>query len=202
MLNKNNLEIAKLIDKTETGSIASLLVEPGRTAVTDGRYAMVVTTPTIPEDFPQIAGIEPQETFDPILIPQDTALKLLKAIPRNKYNPALEGAILQVTDHVVSVGVIDSTAPSGSVKIDIVKLQGKFPNIDGVFWKREDAALTIILDANRLIRLLQAFKPIVNNGDYCPITISLLNDPGAPIRIDGVSLDGQEAKAVLMPVRP
>ena len=77
MLNKHNLNIAKLTPKDESRySLTSILVSPDETVCTDGFQVTKVSTPKVAiENFPAKDGFKPTRKFEPFLLSAEAALR-------------------------------------------------------------------------------------------------------------------------------
>ncbi len=201
MLNKNNLNMAKLASKADSKyTLAGILVEPTRTVVTDGYSLMVMALPAIlPDDFPKNGDVVATGTFEPFLLPSDTAAKILKVLPKKESIPILNHAAIGSVSKSENGGtqaVMMTTNLETSNRFDIHCIEGKFPNWQAVVSDPAAASMTLTANAEILIPLLQQF---VYAGS--PAVTVRIYGPEAAIRFDGVSKEGQHITAMLMPMR-
>jgi hypothetical protein len=200
MLNRHNLSIAALASRSDNCySLGSILVEPKRTAVTDGHLALTVSTPDIPDaDAPAIEGFSPTLEFAPFMLPAAAALDIAKAIPKNSNLPVLQNAFVDAgANGTANLAVTDLETPR---IFGVKKTEGKFPNVDMVIPKTDDAEIAIALSPDLLIKLLRVMSPICDSKQ--PSVILRIKDPESQIRIDAKNpVTGQEAIGVLMPMQ-
>ena len=208
MLNKHNLNIARLATASESRySLNGILVEPGRTAVTDGRLLMIVDTvpDMLSQDYPQTAGITATDTFKPFILDRKSSLDIAKAIPKpKKYN---DKPILQM----VAVGAESDANGNAYMAVNDTesartftpkKVGGNFPNIDQFVPKQEDAKFTIGLNLDLLIPLLCEMRDAASKTQGVTPALFSFTDGTCPVRIDvSNSETGQKAVAVLMPCK-
>jgi hypothetical protein len=200
MLNANNLKIAALASKEQSRySISTILIEPGRTAVTDGHLAATVTTPSIPAaDQPAIPGFTASEITTSFMISAKDALDVAKALPSKSVIPILLNAFVDAAPaETARIAVTDlDTARI----FDCKKAAGQFPNIDQVIPKDDDAEIAIALNPDYLGDLLRALTPITKKDAHA--CILRIKDPETQIRIDFENADtGQKGIGVLMPMQ-
>jgi hypothetical protein len=97
MLNKHNLNIARLAAKDESRyTLQGILVSPEHTTCTDGHQLTRVTTPKMdPQAYPEVEGGSPAtKTWEPFILPRDAALAISKAIPKSSTVPILGNAAI------------------------------------------------------------------------------------------------------------
>lgn len=201
MLNKHNLAIAALAAKETSGySMTGLLVEKTKTVATDGHVLVTVSTPEAPEDeIPGIEGITPTPEPAPFIMPAKAALELSRALPKRQKIAILENAVIEVGDGPrFKAGVTDIDTPR---VFSFEKATGNFPNYSKVIPDPAAAEICICLDANKLLRVLQAIAPLAADKEgQSPVAIRFY-DPQSPVRIDAKNKDtGQEAMAIVMPM--
>ena len=96
MLNRHNLNIARLAAKDESRyMVTGVRVSPSETIATDGRQLTRVTTPKFKaDDFPVKDGFKPTTTFEPFILPAQSALAIAKALPKKSTLPILLNAAI------------------------------------------------------------------------------------------------------------
>jgi DNA polymerase III sliding clamp (beta) subunit (PCNA family) len=173
MLNRNNLEIAKLVSRDPSHfTLSAIRVSCEETAETDGHQLIRVTRP---------AGAE-QPTHAPFLLPAATALQVAKAVGG--------GGTIEVTDACLT------TDNQSFVRRDAL---GNFPDIDRVMPDPADATMTISFNAHLLATVLQQVAKVANDEKHS--CIIRLYASGTAIRIDAYNQDkSQVVTAVVMPL--
>jgi len=182
---------------------AGVLIAPDRTAETDGHQIVIVTSPeSQPTLFPNPEGMEDAENFTPFLMDRESALSIAKVMPkRDPDAPENSMAMLDVSTEAES----DSTlAVIGDIRRQILKSikrdASKFPNIDAVVPRIEDARFEIRFNADILVPVLRLFQKFAGDGASMSTITMRLYEAHAGVRIDA---DGPEQKmiAVVMPLR-
>jgi hypothetical protein len=205
LVNKRNLELAKLASKEESRyQLSAILLTEAETVVTDGHILARVSLPEHkPEQFPVIEGFTPNGSNRDALIPREAALDAAKRITKKTSIPILTCAAVSVDDKPKDAS--GDEAKSATVTIATTDLdthhitptrepEGCFPNWH-VIWPKE-AKLEIVLDCKLLIGLLQQAAQF---GQYARFRFY---GPDKAVRIDTQKNDdGQEFNALLMPAR-
>jgi hypothetical protein len=201
MLNKHNLEIARLASKEESRYvIGGILVTPAETVVTDGHCLVTVSTPKWPaESFPVIDGVVPTEEFEPFILPAKAALEIAKAIPSS--------TSLLILQHVIvgEEGKDSKSAVLATTDLDLPrvfrprKLEGRFPDHKLVIPGRERVSVAICLNLELLEKVVKELKALAKNKLGAPALISVIDDR-SPCMIEVQGEDGQTAQAVIMPI--
>ena len=142
LVNKRNLELAKLASKDESRyQLSAILLTEAETVVTDGHILARVSLPEHkPDQFPVIAGFTPNGSNRDALIPREAALEAAKRITKKTTIPILSCAAVAVEDK-------PADADAGEAKSAIVTIastdldthqitptrepKGRFPN-----WRR------------------------------------------------------------------
>lgn len=200
LLNKHNLNIAKIIDKSESRyTLNAIQCSPEGTVATDGHRLAHVTLPAMnDEHFPAIPNFEPSNghtgTF---LLSGKSALEISKAIPKNRIMPNLNHAAVGIgapDSETVSLAVTDLESPKVFTE---KKVAGQYPNWQIVMPKAADAKLVIGFNPKYL---MEAAKLAMDFGAE-NITIRL-TDAAHAIAIDCKNdSTGQTMTQVIMPVR-
>jgi predicted aconitase with swiveling domain len=213
LLNKHNLELAKLCAKDESRyALSGIQITERETVVTDGHILARVTLPDIePEHFPTITGLRAGAPVAcaAFIMPKDAALSIAKAIPVGRKRgsiPILSNAILDsVTEEsgaqFARVGVTDLENPQ---VFNAREIAGQFPNVDLVCPKRQDARFKVSFDLRLLIPLLQQMNSFLKSERVSTVQFSFYGDEATPtpMRIDAHNPDtGQNFMGVIMPIR-
>lgn len=200
MLNKNNLNIAKLASKEDSKyTLAGILVTPQHTVVTDGVVLFVVANSALEvADFPKVGDAEAIGSFKSFILPSDAALNIPKVLPKKEPIPILNhAAVTAVQEGEAGItATIITTNLETSNRFDVHCTGGTFPMWEAVLPDTAKARLTMTVDADRLISLLQQFVFAKSPA----VTLSI-QDAESAIRLDGVSDEGQHLTGVLMPMR-
>lgn len=198
LLNKHNLNIAKIVAKEESRyTLNAIQCSPEGTVATDGHRLAHVTLPSMDEaNFPVIPNFEPSNghtgTF---LLPSKAALEISKALPKKSTFPILQHAVVGIAtpdSETVSLAVTDSQSPKVFTER---KVSGQYPNWQMVVPKPEEAKLTIdfnpqyLMDAAKLAMEFGADTVTLRLRDASnSITMECKNDK-----------TGQEMTQVIMP---
>jgi hypothetical protein len=176
LLNKHNLEIAKLVKDADRNSgsrirTENVYVSPDYTAVTDGSMAVKVTTPKMSRDsYPDLAdkGVPAVvDDFAPFHVPVETALKVLKGHPgggRKTSIPILQCIGVALTANGDPALVTTDLEVHQVVPVKPDKNVSYVEDIDRVFRSPGEAMLTIHLDGKRLLALVQAAVKFLGNS--------------------------------------
>ena len=204
LLNKANLAIAKIADKTGSRySLSSIQVTAADTRATDGTVTIIVTREQMSADnFPIVSGINAESGTNPILLASKDALAIAKALPKKIKIPILNSVIVgEAQNGTRSLGVSDGSCSQViSTKIP----EGRFPNLDQCF---EAPALgpppvCFTVDAKKLIALLETILECSSAKDLCPVTFTFF-DSNHPVRLDAANeTTGQQISAVIMSMSP
>ena len=200
MLNKHNLNIAKLAAKDESRyMVTGVRVSPEHTICTDGHQLTRVTTPKMGvDDFPAAEGFTAAAKWEPFILDAKAALAIAKAIPKSTTIPVLEhAAVGEATNDNGHAQIMVNDLESPQV-FTPRKMDGQFPDYERVIPDKAKAAFTIGLNPLLLLSVLQAMKGFVNVK--APRMTLRFYDTDSAIRLD-VSNDEQEWTSVLMPMR-
>jgi len=201
MLNRNNLNIAKLASKADSKyTLAGILVTPTHTVVTDGHTLMAISNPAfLPEEFPKVGDLQATADFEPFILPAETALNIAKVMPKKEKIPILNSVAIGEVKRGESgeqLSALFTTDLETSNRYDVHCINSQFPRWQVVIPEPEKASLTLTVNAKYLIGLLQQF---VTAGS--PAVTVRLYTAETQIRLDGVSTQGQHITGVLMPMR-
>lgn len=203
-LNRFNLDIAQLATSEPSRyTLAAVNLTREFTEVTDGHRAIRVTLPRVEaEQCPLIDGFalsHRTEPFESFRIGKDLALKIAKAIPKEKTLTILNHAQVEIGENgTARLAVTDLDAPQVFTS---PKPQDGFPDIDKVMPAEEDYTLHIHVDAKYLISILKQVEAFKKAEKYCHVKMSFIDDKRV-MRLTATNSDtGQELTAVLMPVR-
>lgn len=156
LLNKHNLELAKLASKEENRFLLQgILVQPESTVVTDGQVLMEVTTADFrAADFPQPPGIaSATDEWKPFVLSAQDALAIAKTIPKKTTTPILSNAAVATPngdDHMT----IFTTDLERHNPVTVRKLTGTYPDYKRVIWPAEEAEFAINVNARNLADVL------------------------------------------------
>ena len=200
MLNRHNLNIAKLAAKDESRyTLTGIRVSPDETMCTDGHQLTRVTTPKVDvEQFPVKDGFTPTRDFEPFLLPSQAALSIARALPKRSTIPILLNAAIGKQTDVNGCAQIAVTDLDDYQIFTPRKMDGKFPDYERVIPNKADATFTIGLNPLQLLAILQQVKGFVDTRE--PTMVLRLYDASSAVRID-VSNDEQEWTSVLMPMK-
>lgn len=194
MLNKSNLEIAVIAEKSKYGE-SGILVNKGCTVVNDGRRLIEVTRPKAfnPEEFPKIPNFTVKENHS-FIMPAKEALKVASQIPRGKkYIPLLKNAVIEQNSRV---RIASTNLESASI-IDVNPIEGKYPNYKEVI-PQGKFKHRIGVNPRYLMEICQLADKFQNEVDKRMILE--FNDDGG-IKLTTTNEDTeQEFTAVLMPM--
>lgn len=180
MLNKHNLNIAKIAAKQQTSRIGinGIRVAPESTTATDGFMLAQVTTVKMDADSaPEIAGFSGATTdFAPFTLAVATALKIRKSLPKRCRIPILNFAYIgkgtENNGHV-EIAVTDLESPQ---VFRSEKIEATYPDWEKVIPQSEHLKDTITVDADRLIALLQQAKELANKKNHA-VEIAMYRKP-------------------------
>ena len=202
MLNKHNLEIAKLSGGVPGGGIHTpgIRVRPNETGVTNGHMLMIVSgTPDKSDDFPNIEGFVPSQDFEEFVAPPESVLKIVKNMSTKSRIPVLDHVAVEVQEGKNPRFAITDL---DSHQVFTVRPMGKYPDLKRVVPDRGKKGVRIRLDLNVILPLLTQVKSFLrggNSGEKRLVDICVYDDV-SPIRIDAENDLDQVCTAVVMPV--
>ena len=197
--NKNNFQIADLAPKENTHYLNGIHVTNSYTEVTDGHYAVRVSTPKdgekMVEEFPRLGNKKPVELLeeDDCVISSKFAKAVGDAIPKNQNKPVLENTVMVEFDKEnieFAVTDLDVTRFLRGRKID-----SKFPDIDTVIPTGEGKCVAGF-NPDYLIKIMQQYKKM----KIKTVRFDFYGE-NKPIKVTGKDLEGQECLSVLMAVK-
>jgi hypothetical protein len=215
LLNKHNLELAKLCTKEESRyALSGIQITERETVVTDGHILARVTFPQVDADsFPTVPGLSEGAAgaaAESFVMAKQAALDIAKAIPVGRKRgsiPILSHAILdrltetEDGERVARIGVTDLDTPQ---VFNSRAIPGQFPKVDLVCPKRQDARFKVSFDLRLLIPLLQQMNSFLKSERTSTVQFSFYGDEATPtpMRIDAHNPDtGQNFMGVIMPIR-
>jgi len=197
--NKNNFQIADLAPNENRYYQNGIHVTNKYTEVTNGHYAVRVSTPKnaekMVEDFPMLDNKKPVELEeDGCIISSKFAKAVGDAIPKNPNLPILENAVLvESAEDMVEFAVTD---------LDVTrflrgrKIDRRFPDTNSVIPKG-DGKFIISANPDYLIKILQQYKKM----QIKTVRFDFYAE-NEPIKITGTNADKeQECLVVLMPTK-
>lgn len=202
LLNRAILALAKLApDEESRYQCGCIEVRAEHSTVTDGHYLVNVASGELAhseDSFPELAGAEHQKLASgaerAVLVSKTAALAALKAIRamgKRLTMPILGHAAL-LTDSKLACNSLDSVQTFNSA------VSGSFPNWPRVIPQGKPHA-EVAVSAEYLEKLAAYFREHGNErGAHLRITVY---DVQTAVRFDGVTADGQNIMALLMPVR-
>ena len=204
MLNRHNLEIASLCSKEQSRySLGGILVQPRRTAVTDGHLLMIVDTEAqvTSDNFPLTPGCTASDEFTPFILPAKSALDIARAIPKRSTIPvmmmAAVGSESDSNGHAV-MAVNDLESPKVFTP---KKSEGTFPEVDKCVPDIGTETVSFSLDLHLLIPLLKEMEKLADTKSAAVATFRV-KDNNSPIRIDVRNgTTEQNGIAVIMPCK-
>lgn len=196
--NKYNFLIAKYFAPTKSArpEITGILITPNKTVATDSFRLAVITTPEVsPEDIPALPNKRIVKGFNPFILPKETAIEILKAIPKGGLLPIVENAFLtQVNKEMVEFTTTDlDKIRSVATRV----IEGDYPNYKEVL-SEQCKYDNITLNIAFLIEILQ-FSKQFSGKSY--VTLRIPRDKKQPVRVNLENDLGQKATLLLMPVR-
>lgn len=205
MLNKHNLSIAALCDKTPSRfALSAIQVTSRETVETDGHQLIRVTVPPEmkAENFPVIPNMEPvTDEYKPFLLPAEAALAIAKYLPKKPAVPIISCAGVSAETDKGEFAVVGTTDLEFSRPFRARKPAGAFPDYTRVLPKIESAGFRIQFDANVLSPVLKQIVSFCDNKKSAAHCILSFSDPDSSVRIDAKNSEGQELTAVVMPLR-
>jgi hypothetical protein len=203
MLNKHNLNLAKLAPTNERRLAAGIRVTPSITAVTDGSLLATVTTADMkPADTPEIPGFSGASLeFTPFTLDKDTALKVAKALPRRCHIPILNFAFVGKSEdngHAeLAVTDLDSPQVFRPKKVDH---PSSYPDWEKVIPLPEHSTGKMVVNADALIALLQQAKDMAHTRSHA-VKIELYCRPVPPRKnLNGTDVPQPDVKMVRIDV--
>lgn len=201
--NENNFAIAKLaIEDADAYSVTGILVAEDRTCVTDGRIVLEISTPTR-VDGEQLSLFGPTfeavEKFEPFILPRKEALEIAKAIALKHDKEEVKRARIGHGDDAVAViNVSDSKCDRTFVT---QKLNQKFPDYRSMMANFPPAKISVTVNCDYLIALLQMIAKVTGCGIGSPVTITV-RDPDQALSFAWTNeMTGQKVRAALMPMQ-
>jgi len=200
LLNRSNLETAKLCDADESRyALQHVLVTDKETVVSNGHYLVRVGLPDgKPENFPIVEGLSANGSNRNCLVPREMALDALKALPKKNTIPIINNAALSVTDGEgakVTLAVTDLDTPK--VLQTKEPTGSRFPAYEAILCKGEPE-FEIVLSADYMERLCKLAKAYNGSG---AARFSFYGKDKAMRISTKANYTGQSFEAILMPMR-
>jgi hypothetical protein len=207
MLNRHNLTIAKLAEKDPGRyTLNRIEVRPDRTCVTNGHYAVTVTTPDMKvESFPDMPGApKAADDFKPFTIAADSALKAVKNHPTGNRKTTLP--ILACTAVAMTAEGNPALLATDVEQLAVTEVKDSkgctFPDVDRCIPSLDKATFSMDLDAKYLLSLLQAVADFKGKANRAPVvSLHICENGGRTFNLAAVNDEGQTFRAVLMPTR-
>lgn len=206
MLNRHNLTIAKLASTDETRyALNRIQVRPDRTCVTNGCYAVTVTTPKMSvANFPDMPGApKAADQFEPFTVDAATALKAVKNHPTGSRKTTIP--ILAYTAVAMTAEGNPALLATDLEQMAVTEVEDskgcQFPDIDRSIPSLDKATFSMDLDAKYLLSLLQAVVDFKGKGTRpADVTVHICENGQRTFNLAATNDDGQEFRAVLMPL--
>lgn len=202
MLNKHNLNIAKLASKDDSRfTLTSLLVTETHTVETDGHQLVEVSRPAptegasfpVPTDYPEQAV----QKHAPFMLPASDAAKICAALPKKGVaHAAVCGSSAEGGSRIVPVVIGGEETQTHRVRVPA----GNFPDYQRIVPPASKATFKIALSPSLLKDLMAQFESFTK-GQGTPSVEFYFTDDKSPVRMDSDGGEGQHMTAVLMPIR-
>lgn len=202
MLNRHNFQIAELAptDDDSRFILGGIQVSPSRTAVTDGRCAVIVTEEETEQEnlFGESEGVLPADHFTPFILDRETALKVAKAIPKRKEDQQAVFPVVDATTEATDRAMFSINDICRQEILRARKLEGQFPDVDRVFPAPDTAKAMLVMNPELLGGVLNAVRKFGKNR-AASITLRFFGYD-KPLTVT-CNADGQTFTAAIMPMR-
>lgn len=198
--NRFNLQIASIASKDRSRpTMTGVAFWPDRTVATDGYRLVEISTPDqqwLRQE--HVLKAVNGETGYPLVVPADACKEFARKLPRKCTFPALEcGAIEGVQNGEEGCAIkatLAATTDAQQVFREEVRLiAGKYPDIDGVKPKLQEARAIIALNPELLVSTIQAMNVCDEREPW--VILSVYKDC---ITLETASRGGQKAYAIQM----
>ncbi len=210
LIPKRVFKVSKLASRDATRyAINGVLVrrtENGRCAAvtTDGRRLIKATwgDACLRAEFPSVGlgSVEPVEDFEAIVSTKQWD-EAEKTIPRNGNKPILFHCLLDETtaNGKIQMGTTDLDTRR---RLGGDSIEGTFPKYEDVIPKYTvgDDAVEIGVNPSFMAEICKVVEAVATDVESKGVRLVVPTDPGKPIVVDGRTVEGVEATAVLMPV--
>ncbi len=200
LLNKANLELAELTEKDNYRGLNAIRVTGEFTEATDGKVLVRVGLPNEdPSDYPVIDGVPRNGDNPDVLIRQDQASALAKAIVRKTTLPILQHAVISVDGDKVIGATTDLGKQTILPTAGELRVNGNYPDTDAVIPPEDRPAVKVPVNAKIL---LQVLKYLVRYTEYPhQVTIEAPMKTSEALRLTAKTKHGQPVMALIMPLR-
>lgn len=201
MFTKAALECAHAFTSKEGGRYGTYAVHVSERGLgaTDGRRAVTITWPSTSVDqFPacgQPGSNGRALPSDGVLIPRDQVQALAKAIPKAGCMPILAHALVDVENTDRETVIAYTTDLETKQRHEMRTLDASFPDIAEAT-PQTDPCASVTINPTMLAEMLKALAKLVDNNE---VTLELRSH-GQAVVLRAHGRDGQEAKALLMPI--
>jgi len=204
LLNRYNFLIHTFCDKSSTRpELGGIFISPDHSVATDGVKMIKVDNPkdVNSDDYPVLPNkSNPLGKFNSFILPQEKAKEVLSVFNNQKKSetlPILNHAIIMKNDKDnVEIGKTDLESFNS---ITSRKIEGEYPKYNELFIER-GKFIEISVNPKLIKEILDFYVSFIDNpvGD---VKIKVPVKANEPIRFYGKRDSGQEAKAVLMPMK-
>ncbi len=200
LLNKANLELAELTEKDSSRGLDVIRVTEDFTEATDGKVLVRVGLPNEDaDDYPVIDGVPRNGGNPDVLIRQDQASALAKAIVRRTTLPILQHAVVAVDGDKVIAATTDLEKQTILPTAGELRVNGNYPETDVLIPPEDRPAVKVPVNAKILLSVL---KYIVKHTEYPhQITIEVPMKTTEALRLTTKTRHGQPVMALVMPRR-
>lgn len=205
MLNKYNLIVKNFT--ADKGSIrpelSGIYISPKETVATDSFMLVRVQTPKVDiNEFPVVQkGKKPLKKFEPFILPQGEAEKLLKLIPTDPTLPILNNvALMKQTKKIVKFATSDL---QGTSFLESRVIEGDYPNYKEILPKK-GRHINITINSQFLKKIALFANEFMQGYSHSEIELECPVEKNAPLRFickRGKEDEEQKAEILLMPIK-
>lgn len=207
MLNRHNLIIAALAETSGNRyALNRIQVRPDRTCVTNGHYAVTVTTPGMSvANFPDMPGApKAADQFEPFTVDAATALKAVKNHPTGNRKTTIP--ILACTAVAMTAEGNPALLATDLEQMAVTEVKdskgAQFPDVDRCIPSLDKATFSMELNGRYLLALLQAAVDFKGKALRAPtVTLHICENGQRTFNLTAKNDEGQEFRAVLMPLQ-
>ena len=187
LLNKKNIEIAKIAGTKSDRLIDTLFVDMKKrqTVATDGHRIAIVSFVENQDGYPSVEGMESSDPKKSFNILANEAVKLLKVIPKN---PSWISSCVMLDGIKTDAGDMAHFAVTDSSqcqKLTIKKVEGIFPDYEGVVPK-DGPSFRFGINPFYLVELVKLAVTLQDINKHGHIILEFWDNKG-PMRIQGIS---------------
>lgn len=196
MINKNNLVIAELLDKDNSGG--GLYITKDRTVANNGKCLIEITRPKVDvKEFPVIPKVEPKQEKDFIISPK-TCKEIASIIPKKTspgFNDILKNVVIEQTDN--KRASFSTTDLETATTVHSLLIEGQYPDYKQVYPTKEPI-FTIALSSVSLEKICSLINKTQAETDK-RIKLEFYSS-GDAVKFTATNADTeQEITALIMP---